>query len=353
MRSTKDKPFEGREMLAERNEFGRTPDGQVVTLFTLTNQRGYSIQLTDYGAILVSVNVPDRAGKVANINLGYTSLDGYLTRHPYFGSTVGRFCNRIAAGQFTLDGRTYKLAINNGPNHLHGGSVGFDKMIWCATEMNSPVAAGVQFHLRSNDGNEGYPGNLDVVAEYSWNDANELAFTFRATTDKPTIVNLTNHAYWNLGGVSSGAVLDHQLQLNCDRFLAVDETLIPTGEFTAVSGTPLDFQSLRRIGERIAQLPATKGYDHCFIVDGEAGSLRPAARAVDPASGRVMEVLTTQPGMQLYTGNHLELPFVQHAGFCLETQHYPDAPNHPSFPTTRLNPGEQFEQTTVHRFSVE
>ncbi len=339
-------------MKVQSSEFGKLPDGQLVTLFTLTNQRGYSVQLTDYGAILVSVNVPDRTGQVENVNLGYTSLAGYATRHPYFGSTVGRFCNRIAAGQFTLDGQTYKLAINNGPNHLHGGIVGFDKMIWCGTEMISADAVGVQFHLRSGDGNEGYPGNLEVVAEYTWNDANELAFTFRATTDKPTIVNLTNHAYWNLGGVSSGAVLGHELQLNCARFLAVDATLIPTGELAAVNGTPLDFQSSRQIGERITELPATKGYDHCFIVDGAAGELRPAARAVDPASGRVMEVLTTQPAVQLYTGNHLEPPFVQHAGFCLETQHYPDAPNHPSFPTTRLNPGERFEQTTVHRFSV-
>ena len=337
----------------QKSDFGKTADGHAISLFTLTNKHGYSVQLTDYGAILVSVNVPDRNGKVENVNLGYTSLEGYLTRHPYFGATVGRFCNRIAGGQFELDGQTYKLAINNGPNHLHGGIVGFDKLTWCATEGESSNGTSLKFHLHSADGQEGYPGNLDVVAEYSWNDANELAFTFRATTDKSTVVNLTNHAYWNLGGVSSGAVLDHQLTLSCDRFLAVDDTLIPTGEFSAVAGTPLDFRTARTIGERITQLPGTKGYDHCFIVNGEAGKLRLAARAVDPKSGRTMEVLTTQPGMQLYTGNHLESPFVQHAGFCLETQHYPDAPNQPAFPTTRLNPGEHFEQSTVHRFGCE
>lgn len=338
-------------MSLEKSDFGKTADGQAVSLFTLTNKHGHSVQLTDYGAILVSVNVPDRGGKVENVNLGYSTLDGYLARHPYFGATVGRFCNRIARGQFQLDGQNYKLAINNGPNHLHGGIVGFDKLIWCATESSTANGTGLKFHLRSPDGQEGYPGTLEVVAEYSWNDANELAFTFHATTDKPTVVNLTNHAYWNLGGVTSGAVLDHQLTLSCDRFLAVDDSLIPTGELAEVAGTPLDFRTARSIGERIAQLPATKGYDHCFVVNGQAGALRPAARVVDPKSGRVMEVLTTQPGMQLYTGNHLEAPFVQHAGFCLETQHYPDAPNQPSFPTTRLNPGERFQQSTVHRFT--
>ncbi len=340
-------------MSLQKSDFGKTADGHTISLYTITNRNGHSVQFTDYGAILVSVNVPDRTGKVANVTLGYPTLDGYLTRHPYFGATVGRFCNRIAAGQFELDGTTYKLATNNGPNHLHGGIVGFDKLLWCATDFETENARGLRFHLRSADGQEGYPGNLDVVAEYAWSDANELAFTFSATTDKPTVVNLTNHAYWNLGGAASGDVLDHRLQLNCDRFLPVDEKLIPTGQLSDVSGTPLDFRSVRSIGERIAQLPASKGYDHCFVVNGEAGQLRAAARVVHPDSGRVMEVLTTQLGMQLYTGNYLEPPFVQHAGFCLETQHYPDAPNQPSFPTTRLNPGEQFKQTTVHRFSVE
>ncbi len=340
-------------MNLQRSEFGRTSQGQEISLFTLTNQLGNSISVIDYGAILVSVNVPDRKGQRDNVNLGYPQLDGYLARHPYFGSTVGRFCNRIAGGQFTLDGKLYKLAINNGPNHLHGGIVGFDKLIWCGTEIKTENAIGVRFELRSPDGQEGYPGTLEVFADYLWNDANELTFAFRATTDTPTVVNLTNHAYWNLGGAKSGKVLDHLLQLNCQRYLSVDDTLIPTGVIADVAGTPLDFRQPRTIGERITQLPATKGYDHCYVVDGRPGELRLAGRAYDPKSGRSMEVLTTQPGMQLYTGNHLEGEFVQHAGFCLETQHYPDSPNQPEFPTTRLNPGEQFEQKTVHRFGIQ
>ncbi len=339
-------------MNLHRSDFGKTPEGQSISLFTLTNRFGNSISVTDYGAILVSVNVPDRNGQLANVNLGYPTLDGYLARHPYFGSTVGRFCNRIAQGQFQLDGRTYTLALNNGPNHLHGGIVGFDKLAWCGAEIMTDNASGLRFHLQSPDGQEGYPGTLDVFADYLWNDANELTFAYRATTDAPTVVNLTNHAYWNLSGAKAGNVLDHQLQLNCGRFLAVDDTLIPTGQLTDVAATPLDFRQPRAIGERITQLSSTKGYDHCYVVDGPAGKLRLAGRATDPKSGRTMEVLTTQPGMQLYTGNHLGGEFVQHAGFCLETQHYPDAPNQPAFPTTRLNPGEQFEQTTVHRFGM-
>ncbi len=339
-------------MNLQRSDFGKTPEGQSISLFTLTNRFGNSISVTDYGAILVSVNVPDRNGQLANVNLGYPTLDGYLARHPYFGSTVGRFCNRIAQGQFQLDGRTYTLALNNSPNHLHGGIVGFDKLAWCGAEIKTDNASGLRFHLQSPDGQEGYPGTLDVFADYLWNDANELTIAYRATTDAPTVVNLTNHAYWNLSGAKAGNVLDHQLQLNCGRFLSVDDTLIPTGQLTDVAATPLDFRQPRAIGERITQLSSTKGYDHCYIVDGPAGKLRLAGRATDPKSGRTMEVLTTQPGMQLYTGNHLGGEFVQHAGFCLETQHYPDAPNQPTFPTTRLNPGEQFEQTTVHRFGV-
>lgn len=340
-------------MNLQRSNFGKTADGQAITLFTLTNRSGNSVAVTDYGAILVSVMVPDRKGELANVNLGYSNLDGYLARHPYFGSTVGRFCNRIAAGKFQLDGRTYQLAINNGPNHLHGGIVGFDKLFWCSTEINTHTAIGMRFQLRSPDGQEGYPGNLEVVADYLWNDDNELTFSFQATSDASTVVNLTNHSYWNLAGAKSGNVLDHQLQLNCGRFLAVDDTLIPTGQIWDVANTALDFRQPHAIGERISQLPSTKGYDHCFVVDGEAGQLRRAGLAMDPKSGRTMEVLTTQPGMQLYTGNHLDGEFVQHGGFCLETQHYPDSPNQPSFPTTRLNPGEKFEQTTVHRFGVQ
>ncbi len=342
-------------MTIERRLFGTTVDGAAVELFTLTNSAGNVVQLTNYGAIIVSVEVPDRAGHKANINMGYPDLAGYLTRHPYFGSTIGRYANRIASGEFMLDGKKYTLAVNNGPSHLHGGIVGFDRLVWEAEEFQQAGAVGIRFQVVSPDGQEGYPGNLKVIVETSWNDANELVIVFRATTDQATVVNLTNHAYWNLAGAGTGrgTVLQHELQLNSDRFLSVDETLIPTGSLVDVAGTCLDFRNFRQIGERIDQLPASKGYDHCFVINGSAGTLRSCAIVKEPHSGRVLEVLTTQPGVQLYTGNHLEDPFVQHAAFCLETQHYPDSPNRPEFPSTRLDPGELLEETTVHRFSVE
>lgn len=346
-------PLKHNSMTTERTPFGTTPDGTAIDLFTLTNSAGNVVTLTNYGAILVSVEVPDRAGNKANVNLGFDNLQGYLGGHPHFGSTIGRFANRIAQGKFSLDGQTYTLAVNNGPNHLHGGKIGFDKQVWQAEEMQAADAVGVRFSLVSPDGQEGYPGTLSVVAEYTWNEQNELRSTFRATTDRATVVNLTNHAYWNLAGAGQGSVLQHVLQLNCDRYLAVDETLIPTGQIASVAGTPLDFREPQAIGQRIKDLPATKGYDHCYVVNGSAGTLRSCGKATDPDSGRSMEVLTTQPGVQLYTANHLGEPWGQHGAFCLETQHYPDAPNRPEFPTTRLNPGEQFEQTTINRFSVE
>lgn len=340
-------------MSVTRTPFGTTPTGQSVELFTLTNSAGNIVTLTSYGAILVSVEVPDREGQRANVNLGFSDLAGYLGGHPHFGSTIGRFANRIAGGRFVLDGQTFTLAVNNGPNHLHGGKIGFDKQVWDAELIETPAAVGVRFSLLSPDGQEGYPGNLSVIAEYTWNDANELTSTFRATTDKPTVINMTNHAYWNLAGAGQGTVLEHVLQLDCDRYLAVDDTLIPTGQQAEVAGTPLDFRQPKPIGERIAQLPATKGYDHCYVVNGPAGGLRRCAQVSDPATGRTMEVLTTQPGVQLYTANHLGGQFSQHGAFCLETQHYPDSPNRPEFPTTRLEPGQEFKQTTINRFSVQ
>jgi aldose 1-epimerase len=338
-------------MAVQRSDFGTTPDGQKISLYTLTNKRNCTVRVIDYGAILVSVDVPDREGRIENVNLGYSTLDGYLARHPYFGATVGRFCNRIDQGRFSLDGKTYQLAINNGPCHLHGGIIGFDKLIWKATAIDGEVS-GVQFNVVSPDGQEGYPGNLDVIAGFTWNNDNELAFSFAATTDQPTVLNLTNHAYWNLSGAGNGTIHHHRLKLECDRFLPVDQNLIPTGQLSSVEGTGLDFRQQRTIGERIDLFPATKGYDHCYVVNGQPGKMRLAARVEDPASGRTMEVETTQPGMQLYTGNHLSGEFPQHAGFCLETQHFPDAPNKPTFPTTRLNPGETFFQTTIHRFGA-
>lgn len=338
-------------------DFGTTPDGKKVALYTLKNSAGNLVQLTNYGAIITSVEVPDRQGVRANVSLSFPNLTGYLERHPYFGATVGRFCNRIAGGKFQINGKTYTLVTNNGPNHLHGGTVGFDKLVWTAEEIKTDSSVGIRFRVISPDGQEGYPGTLEVVADYLWNNDNELLVKFKASTDKPTVINLTNHAYWNLAGAGKGSVLDHDLQLHCDKYLAVDDTLIPTGEMAAVDGTPLDFRQPRKIGERIGQLPATKGYDHCYVVNGSPGDLRATARVVDSTSGRVMEVSTTQPGVQLYTGNHLSgTPssggFKQYDGFCLETQHYPDSPNKPSFPTTLLKPGQVFEQSTVMKFSV-
>lgn len=338
--------------------WGATAGGETCHLFTLVNSHGHSVQLTDWGATIVAVNVPDREGKLANVNLGFDKLGGYLQRHPYFGSTVGRFCNRIGKGKFTLDGQEYSLVTNNSGNHLHGGTIGFDAQVWQAATYQQDDRVGVRFQLTSPDGQEGYPGTLVVTADYSWNDANELSFTFTAETDKATVINLTNHAYWNLGGAGSGKITAHVLTVDADQSLDVNETLVPTGKFLDVVNTPLDFRVPTPIGQRIDQLPATKGYDHCYVIRGAAGSMRRAARASDPQSGRVMEVFTTQPGVQLYTGNHLggneaSGGFGGHEGFCLETQHYPDSPNRPEFPSSRLNPGEQFRETTMHRFSVE
>lgn len=339
-------------MTISRQEFGTTAEGQPVTRYRLTNAHGNRVDLINYGAIIVGVEVPDRIGTLANINLNFPTLEGYLGRHAYLGATVGRYCNRIAAGKFELDGQTYSLAVNNGPNHLHGGTVGFDKLMWDAQEIESGGESAIRFTTESPDGQEGYPGTLQLIAEYSWNDANELSYTFQATTDKPTVLNMTNHSYWNLGGVGSGNVFDHRVELNSDKSLEVDDTLIPTGKIHSVANTPLDFREPTRIGDRIDQLPATKGYDHCFVIKGKPGRLRKAGSVLDVTSGRKMEVLTTQPGVQLYTGNHLGGEYRPYSGLCLETQHYPDSPNRKKFPTTRLDPGEEFEEKTVHRFSV-
>ncbi|MCA9126509.1 MAG: galactose mutarotase [Planctomycetales bacterium] len=340
-------------MTVQQSSFGSTNEGVEVSLFTLTNKSGSFVTLTNYGAIVVSVEVPDRGGNLANVNLGFPTLAGYLERHPYLGSTVGRFCNRIAKGRFALDGSEYDLVINNGPNHLHGGTVGFDKVVWKAEPVEQPGRSAVRLSAEFADGHEGYPGKLSVTALYGWSDDNELSYTFRATTDQPTVINMTNHAYWNLAGAAAGDVLKHQLQLECSHYLEVDETLIPSGRLVDVAGTPLDFTEYHELGERIEVLSATKGYDHCFVINGPAGNLRKAAHVREPITGRTMEVSTTQPGVQLYTGNHLKGAHAQHSGFCLETQHYPDSPNRPEFPSTRLNPGEVFEETTIHRFSTD
>lgn len=346
------------KMRIDSAPYGKTADGQNVTLYTLVNTSGNTVEMIDYGAIVVSINVPDRNGKRTNVTAGFASLDGYLQRHPYFGSTVGRFCNRIAKGKFSIDGKTYTLAINNGPNHLHGGEVGFDKLIWRVSEkLTSENSVGLRFSLTSPDGQEGYPGTLNVVADYVWGNDNMLTIHFTATTDKATHVNLTNHAYFNLSGAGSGTVYKHELAIASDRYLAVDENMIPTGKTPNVQGTPLDFLVKHPIGDKIEELAETKGYDHCFVVRGETGKLRLAANVVDPASGRSMEVRTTQPGIQLYTGNFLDgtpgnAGFKQHEAFCLETQHFPDAPNQSSFLTTLLKPSETLSETTTYQFGL-
>jgi len=347
------------EMKIEKTAFGKTEDGQEVDLYTCTNANGLVVQLTNYGAIVVSLETPDRDGKLANINLGFDKLDGYLPRHPYFGSTIGRYCNRIAKGKFTLDGHEYTLATNNGENHLHGGEKGFDKHVWQAEPIQTDEAVGVKFTRRSPDGEEGYPGNLDAAATYLLTNGNELKMEFTAVSDKATPCNLTNHNYWNLAGAGSGTIENHELQIEADKYLPVDAGLIPTGELADVQGTPLDFTTPHAIGERLKQIEADPvGYDHCFTLRSQDGSLALAARVKDPSSGRVMEVYTTQPGIQLYTGNFLDGSesgggHPQYGAFCLETQHYPDSPNQPEFPSTILKPGDTYQQTTVHKFLVE
>jgi aldose 1-epimerase len=349
-----------------QESFGKTPDGSEETLFTCRTAKGCELQLTTYGARIVSLTVPDRDGKLANVVLGFDSLDAYVAHKAFFGCTTGRFANRIAGGRFQLDGKTYTLATNNGPNSLHGGLVGFDRRHWTAKPIETADSVGVEFSYRSPDGEEGYPGNLDVKVLYMWSNDNTLTIDYTASTDKSTIVNLTNHAYWNLGGVAAGkpihgTILDELLTLTAGRYLPTDATSIPTGELAPVKGTVMDFTSPHRIGERIETLKkppsTTKGYDHCYVLDAQDGKLALAARVADPKTGRTMEVFTTEPGIQLYTGNFLEGDkasggFHQHDALCLETQHYPDAPNQSTFPTTVLKPRETYRQQTVHKFSA-
>ena len=345
-------------MKIETAPFGVTPDGQQVTRYKLTNSSGNDVSLMNWGATLMEVNVPDRDGKLANVNLAFDSLEPYLNGHPYFGSTVGRFCNRIASGLFSIDGKEYSITTNAGKHHIHGGKKNFTYQFWDGETYTDDDRVGVRFTLTSPDGQEGYPGEVTATVDYSWNDLNELRIEFKATTNAPTHVNLCNHSYWNLAGAGSGNAMGSIATIQADQFLDVDGDLIPTGKLNNVEGTVLDFREPTALGERLDQLPETKGYDHCYVVRGEAGTLRPAARVVEPRTGRVMEVETTQPGMQLYTANHLpgnerSAGSRGHEAFCLETQHYPNTPNRENFPTTLLRPGQTLNEVTVHRFSVE
>jgi aldose 1-epimerase len=341
-------------------EFGKA-DGKPVELYTLTNAKGMKAQVMTYGATLTGLWVPDRDGKLDDVVLGFDDLQGYLKGHPFFGSTIGRVANRIAKGKFTLDGREYKLFVNNGPNSLHGGKKGFDKVIWSATPLKVKGGAAVKFTYRSPDGEEGYPGNLSAAVTYTLTDDGELRLDYEATADKATPVNLTNHTYFNLTGQASGTILGHELTLEADKYTPSDATLIPTGEIKPVQGTPLDFTKPHTIGERFDQMKSDpRGYDHNFVLNGGGKKLAPAARVREPKTGRVMEVLTTEPGVQIYTANFLDgklkgkggVAYPQHAGLCLETQHYPDSVNHPNFPSTILRPGETNRSTTIYKFSA-
>jgi len=341
-----------------RAPFGKMPDGRAVEQFTLTNANGVEVRAITYGGIITAIRVPDRTGAFGDIALGFDRLEDYLKGHPFFGTIVGRYGNRIAGGKFTLDGRTYTLATNNGPNHLHGGKVGFDKAVWSAEP--APNGAGVVLTHTSPDGDEGYPGTLKARVTYTLTDKNELVVDYQATTDKPTPVNLTQHTYFNLTG--SGSILDHEITINADRYTPVDATLIPTGELASVDGTPFDFRRPMAVGARIdqphPQLKNGNGYDHNFVLNGQAGVLRAAARIADPKSGRTVDISTTEPGVQFYTGNFLDgtltgkgkQVYQRRAGLCLETQHYPDSPNQPAFPSSIVRPGKEYRTTTVFRF---
>jgi aldose 1-epimerase len=350
--------------------FGTTKEGAAVEIYTLTNRNGVTAKVMTYGATLTELLVPDKAGTPGNVVLGFDTVEPYLAGVPYFGSTIGRVGNRIAKGAFTLNGQTYKLATNNGPNHLHGGLKGFDKVVWKAEVVpSSDGQQAVKFTYRSPDGEEGYPGHLDVAVVYTLTDANELRLDYTATTDRATPVNLTNHSYFNLAGDGVGTILDHVLMIAADQMTPVDDTLIPTGKLTPVKGTVFDFTTPTAIGARIATVPIAPpvGYDHNYVLrkaEGggreAAGALALAARVTEPNSGRVMEVRTTEPGIQFYSGNFLDgtiknrkgVPYERHAAFCLETQHYPDSVNHPNFPSTILEPGQTYRTTTVYAFSA-
>ncbi len=344
--------------------FGTNKWGETVELYTLKNSRGLALKIMTYGAIIYQVDVPDRAGVVTNVTANRMTLADYESRSGAFGAVVGRFANRIAFGRFTIDGQTFHLATNNGPNHIHGGPRGFDKRVWQAEPVTGRDFAALRLRYTSADGEEGFPGKLRCELQYTWTDQNELRMEYTATTDKPTVLNLCNHAYWNLAGAYSGTVLDQMLQVNASQYVAVNEWLIPTGELKPVAGTPLDFRQPRRIGERIGEITAKEfngGYDHCFVVENKApGDLRLCARLADPKSGRTMEVWTTEPGVQVYSANFPAgsisgppgFAYPKHAGVCLETQHFPDSPNHPDFPTTLLRPGQVFTSRTVHKFGV-
>ena len=344
--------------------FGET-DGKQVELYTLTNANNIEMKVTNYGGIITSLKLPDKNGKFDDVVLGYNNLDEYVKNNPYFGAIIGRYGNRIKEGKFTLDGEEYTLAINNAPNALHGGLKGFDKVVWNAQTKQDSNSVSIQLNYLSKDGEEGYPGNLEATVTYTLTNENELKIDYLATTDKPTVVNLTNHTYWNFKGEGTGDILGHILMINADRYTPVDNTLIPTGELAPVENTPMDFRTPTEIGARIGQdfeqLKFGHGYDHNWVLNKfPKDSISLAATVYEPTTGRYMEIYTTEPGIQFYSGNFLDGSIVGKSGkkynfrdgFCLETQHFPDSPNEPDFPSTVLRPGEIYSTTTINKFSV-
>src|SRR6059058_3397164 len=356
-----------------RKPFGSTERGEAVSAYTLKNAHGIELQVLDYGGVIVSLRVPDRTGRLADVVLGFDSLADYQRGSPYFGALIGRYGNRIARGRFTLEGRTYTLATNNGPNHLHGGVRGFDKVVWSVAPFERADSVGLVLNYTSPDGEEGYPGTVRATVTYTLTDRNELIFDYHATTDRATPVNLTQHSYFNLAGDGKGDILGHVVTLNADRFTPVDSTLIPTGEVKSVAGTPFDFRTSTAIGARIdrndEQLRYGRGYDHNFVLNkggrggkgGIEGDVTLAAHVYEPTTGRVMEISTTEPGLQFYSGNFLDstlrgkqgVVYGHRSGFAMETQHFPDSPNKPAFPSTILRPGEEYRSRTIYRFGVQ
>ncbi len=344
--------------------FGTLKDGTKVMLYTLKNKKGVEMSVMNYGGIIVSLLVPDKSGVIEDVTLGFDSLSDYETKNEFFGALIGRYGNRIAKGKFTLDGNVYTLATNNGANHLHGGPKGFDKVFWNIDVLNSEENPSLKLTYLSKDGEEGYPGNLNVVVTYTLTEDNELKIDYSATTDKKTVVNLTQHAYFNLTGNVKRDILDHELTLAADKFLPVDKTLIPTGELKAVAGTPFDFTTSTKVGARInddnGQLKFGQGYDHCWVITDTSDSLRKVSTLYEPVGGRQMETYTTEPAIQFYSGNFLNEKIIGKKGvinnrrsaLCLETQHYPDSPNHPAFPSVELTPDKVYHTVTVYKFSV-
>lgn len=351
-------------MIVEKEVFGQI-DGKDIEIYTLTNPNNVELKVTNYGCIVTSFKLPDKKGELADVVLGYDNLEGYISKSPYFGSIVGRYGNRIDQAKFSLDGQEYNLVVNDGTNCLHGGLKGFDKVIWGAQAFTAQDSAGIKFTYLSKDGEQGFPGNLNITVVYALTKDNSFHIDYRATTDKPTVVNLTHHTYWNFAGEGSGDILQHELMLNANSYTPVNNILIPTGDITLVEDSPMDFRIPTAIGDRInsdyEQLKLAGGYDHNWILNKAVeGELSLAATAYEPNSGHFMEILTTEPAIQFYSGNFLDGTIVGKSGkaynhrngFCLETQHYPDSPNKPDFPSVILRPGEVYKTTTIHKFSI-